>query len=251
MSRVNKRGLEIKQRGRPKGVGAAVVFDALRARIISLTLKPGVDIDETTLVDEFGVSRTPVREALIKLAADGLVEMLPNRGARVATLDFSDIPHYFEALALFQCATTRWAAIRATTESVKTIREAAEAFEAASLKDNALTMIERNRDFHAAIATSAGNPYVIQTNLRLLDEGLRLARLSYMHESPDLDKRTEHIARTVKEHELMVNLISKRDSAAAENLALDHTHHFRDRIMVYLQGNLLPGVAISEPVISE
>ena len=74
----------------PRGAGAQTVFEALRARILALQLPPGADIEEAALVREFDLSRTPVREALIQLASHGLVQLVPNRGARVATLDLKD-----------------------------------------------------------------------------------------------------------------------------------------------------------------
>jgi DNA-binding GntR family transcriptional regulator len=81
---------------------------ALRNEILHLALKPGAKLDEMGLVRKFGISRTPVREALIRLASEGLVFLLPNRGAQVAPLDLVDIAHYFEALELLQCAVNHW-----------------------------------------------------------------------------------------------------------------------------------------------
>src|SRR5215510_6423478 len=88
--------------GRPRGTGAQMVFDKLRERILSLELAPHADIDELDLVKEFKVSRTPVREALIRLSSEGLVELLPNKGPRVASLDANEVPQILEALELAQ-----------------------------------------------------------------------------------------------------------------------------------------------------
>ncbi len=232
------------KRGRPKGTGAVDVYDALRARILDLTLAPGADIEEAGLVAEFAVSRTPVREALIRLASNGLVTMLPNRGARVAALDFAELPQYFEALDLTQRAVTRWAAMRAGADDVRRLDHAAKAFDAAVEAGDVLGMIERNRDFHVLIAEVCGNAYLARTYYRVLDEGLRLARLSYAYETPSGDHRAQHIVRTRDEHGDMVAAIRAHDADRAEQLAAIHAAHFRERMMMYLGQGLSAEIAI-------
>jgi DNA-binding GntR family transcriptional regulator len=233
-----------KKRGRPKGTGALAVYEALRARILDLTLAPGADIEEAGLVAEFGLSRTPVREALIRLASDGLVTVLANRGARVAGLNFAELPQYFEALDLTQRAVTRWAALRAGADDVSRLRAAGKAFDAAVEAGDVLGMIERNRDFHVLIAEACGNIHLAQTYYRLLDEGLRLARLSYAYETPSGDHRARHIVRTVDEHGDMVAAIEAKDGDRAEKLAALHAAHFRERMMMYLGQDSSAEVAI-------
>src|SRR5262245_59247774 len=76
--------------GRPKGTGTQRVYRDVRDDIIALRLSPGADLDEASLEQRFGVSRTPVCEALIRLASEGLITLLPNRGARVAQIDISE-----------------------------------------------------------------------------------------------------------------------------------------------------------------
>ena len=83
---------------RPKGSGSRWAYETIRNRILSLELAPGAGLDEQELIASLGVSRTPIREALIQLSAEGLVEMLPNRGARVAKIDLPGVREFFEAL---------------------------------------------------------------------------------------------------------------------------------------------------------
>ena len=92
---------------RAKGTNTAWLYDELRRAILSLALQPGDNLEEKELVERYGMSRTPVREALIRLASDGLVTLLPNRGARVAAVDLRDFPRYMEAYDLVQRAVTR------------------------------------------------------------------------------------------------------------------------------------------------
>ncbi len=96
-----------RQGRRAKGTGTTYVYQRLREGILSLDYVPGANLDEARLVESFGLSRTPVREALIRLAADGLVVLLPDRGAQVEPVDLADFPRYVEAFDLVQRAVTR------------------------------------------------------------------------------------------------------------------------------------------------
>ena len=92
---------------RTRGSGTQSVYKTIRQEILTMALAPGSPLDEVRLSERFGMSRTPVREALLRLAADGLVTTLPNRNTVVSAIDFATLPSYFEALSLMYRATTR------------------------------------------------------------------------------------------------------------------------------------------------
>src|SRR3954469_1498576 len=110
-------------RGRPKGTGTHAIYSELRRRILRLDLAPGADLDEQALVREFKLSRTPVREALLRLAHEELVEIIPNRGTRVAALQFHEVGEIFDALEISIRLTSRWAALRKTPRHLEIIRQ--------------------------------------------------------------------------------------------------------------------------------
>jgi DNA-binding FadR family transcriptional regulator len=97
-------------RKRARGSGAVAVYDELRRDILELRMEPGTLLDETELAARFKLSRSPVREALIRLSAEGLVQTLRNRSSIVAPFDIVAIPSYLDALELFYRLTTRLAA---------------------------------------------------------------------------------------------------------------------------------------------
>jgi DNA-binding GntR family transcriptional regulator len=111
-----------------RGKNSSKVAGILRDKILHLKLRPGEVIDEASLASELGVSRTPMREALIRLAADNLVELTPNRGARVTTINLPDIRELFEVLEVIQGITTRWAALRRDDEEISEMRAMAREF---------------------------------------------------------------------------------------------------------------------------
>jgi DNA-binding GntR family transcriptional regulator len=221
---------------RPKGTGTRHVHDAIQQRILSLELPPGSDLDEASLVRSFGVSRTPVREALIRLASAGLVVLLPNRGARVAPLELSHIRSFFEALELCQRAVTRWAAARRTDADLVAIDRHRQLFEKMAAKRDQDGMNPANRDFHLAIASACGNTHLQEAYGRLLNEGFRLSRLSLAY--GDGGKGPTDLDQIVDDHRLICRHIADGNLDKADGMATTHTNTFRARINVYLQSNL-------------
>ncbi|MCO4317946.1 GntR family transcriptional regulator [Phyllobacterium sp. 21LDTY02-6] len=209
---------------RKKGSGAKFVYDILRDEIISLQLPPGSPIDENQLAERFEMSRTPIREALVRLGSDGLVIALPNRSTVVSNIDFLGLPAFFDAMTLMYRMTTRLAARNRTADDLQIIRAHQEDFARAVREQNALKMIATNRDFHAAIADAGRNPYYASLFARLLDEGRRLLRLYY---SSFADRLPEQY---VVEHEDMIRAIEEQDIDLADSLASGHADQIVNQI---------------------
>ncbi|WP_082352554.1 GntR family transcriptional regulator [Rhizobium sp. AAP43] len=226
---------------RVRGSGAETVYKALRQEILAMQRAPGSPLDETRLSDHFGMSRTPIREALLRLTADGLVTTLPNRNTIVATIDFSTLPTYFEALCLMYRVTTRGAASRQGDAFMEAITERQREFSDAVEAQDAFAMIEANREFHVAIAERAGNPYYISFFARLLDEGRRILRLYYSTFDDRLPRRY------VEEHEAMIAAIRAGDVAEADRLAIAHGEQIVRQIQDYVARNIENAIAFPDP----
>jgi len=201
---------------RKRGSGVKMVYDLLRDDILDLVLPPGSPVDEVQLAERFAISRTPVREALARLAAEGLIDTLPNRSSMVAQIDFVNLHTFFDAITLMYRVTTRAAAQNWRAGDLDLIRAHQADYVVAFAAHDALAMISTNRDFHAAIAEAGRNPYYLALFLRLLDEGRRILRLYYR--SFD-DSPPESV---VAEHEAMIDAIAARDVAQADVLAKAH-----------------------------
>ena len=208
---------EPEQQDRKRGTGARFVYDTLRDEILNLVLQPGEPIDEIGLADRLSMSRTPVREALVRLAGEGLVTMLPNRSTVVSQIDFPNLHHFFDALTLMYRVTTRLAAEFHTPDDLAAIRDRQEDFSRGVLSGDTARMILTNRDFHVAIAESARNPYYLQLSSRLLDEGRRIMRL-YYHRS--FEPRLPHPY--IEEHEAIISALADRNVDLCDRLAKAH-----------------------------
>jgi DNA-binding GntR family transcriptional regulator len=211
---------------RKRGTGARFVYDTLREEILSLALQPGEPIDEIGLADRLSMSRTPIREALVRLAGDGLVTLLPNRSTVVSQIDFPNLHHFFDAMTLMYRVTTRLAAQFHAEDDLIEIRARQDAFARVVLSGDTAGMIQLNRDFHVAIAEAGRNPYYLQLFSRLLDEGRRILRLYYY---PTFEPRLPHPY--IQEHEAIIAAIASRDLDKCDRLAKDHA----DKIVQQIQ----------------
>lgn len=226
-------------RGRVRGQGARTVYETLRQAILELQFEPGSPLDEVTLSDRFDMSRTPIREALVRLVAEGLATTLPNRNTVVATIDFDQLPVYFEALTLMYRVTTRSAAVHRSDADIARIRGFATQYAEAVMRHDALGMIQTNRDFHMAIADAGGNSYFTGLFGRLLDEGRRILRIYYRSFDDRLPRRY------VDEHEEMILAIEARDADRADAFAAAHAAQIVEQIQSYLIRTTASGMDLS------
>lgn len=205
------------------------MHDTLQREILTLALCPGAPLDEMQLAQRFGMSRSPIREALNRLAAQNLVVMLPNRSTQVAPLDLADFPRYVEALDLLQRVCTRLAAERRTEADLEDMRRYARAFDESLVPYDHLVMSAANKAFHMAVAHAAGNRYLGAQYGALLDEGRRLLHLNFYHLASVRSGNP-----LAEEHYRMIEAIEARDAEAADRLARAHTRGFRDLFLAAL-----------------
>lgn len=201
---------------RKRGSGVKVVHETLRDEILDLRLPPGSPIDEVHLAERFGMSRTPIREALVRLAGEGLVETLPNRSAMVSNIDVLNLNAFYDAITLMYRVTTRLAGQYHRPADLVVIRAHQANYAAAVAAQDALAMMACNRDLHAAIAEAGRNPYYTHLTLRLLDEGRRILRLYYQSFDDRLPKEY------VDEHEAIIAAIAARDIDLCDRIARAH-----------------------------
>lgn len=224
---------------RVRGERQILVYQSLRKEILTLQLRPGDPLDETSLAKRFGISRSPVREALIKLAGDGLVLMLPNRSTLVAPFDLLLIPKYLDALSLLQRTTHHLAALQRSEKHLVIIKDAHRKF-IETIEINATsTAIEANLEFHLAISEASCNPYFTAAYSKLLNEGVRMQHLhlEYMGWTPEEPG--------VCTHQKMIDAIENRDAGKAEELAQSHAVQFDHKFMRFLSQKLSEHITIN------
>ena len=224
-------GAEAAPAARPeggRGFGVRIIYDELKRDILEMRLAPGAGLDETRLSERFQMSRTPVREALVRLVAEGLATTLPNRNTIVSPIDLANLPVYFDALTLMYRVTTRLAALKRTAADIERLKDEQAKFAHAVRSADALAMIGTNRDFHVAIAEAGRNRYYTDLFTRLLDEGRRILRVYYSSFDDHLPDPY------VAEHDEMIAAIAARDAAAAEEVAGRHARQIIGQLQHFL-----------------
>ena len=177
------------------------------------------------------MSRTPIREALVRLAGEGLIETLPNRSTMVSNIDFLNLHTFFDALVLMYRVTTRLAAQYHRPEDLAIIRTFHQEYAAAVKAQDALAMIATNVAFHTAIADAGRNPYFSSLFRRLLDEGRRILRLYYQSYEGQLPQRF------VDEHQEMIDVIVARDLDAADRIGRQHAEQIVEQVQQIFSRN--------------
>lgn len=209
------------------------VYADLRRRIISMDLPPGEDLDEVELVDQYGVSRTPIRETLIRLQGEGLVELRRNRGAYVAPLDFPTLKAYFEAADFLHRAVVRLAAQRRTPSDLEAIREAMLGFEDALAQEDSYLMVTWNDRFHERIGFAAYNKYLLGAYRRVLADHERIAALIFNREIAT--NATEEISLTLEQHRSLYEALEAGREEEAEQIAAAHLNLCRNGLAELLE----------------
>lgn len=198
----------------------------IRAEIAAGRMEPGVRMKLAEIADRFNVSHMPVREALGQLSAEGLILLLPNKGATVRPVDRQFIDDMYDVRGALEGLLARRCAERAMPEQIRSLRALTEAYAGAAARGDLPAMVQTNRDFHRRITLFAGNEHA----LRLLDHGWELIFGFRMRYGPT-PVRLEQI---VREHADLVAAIEGHDGASAEEIAKLHSVHAREDVLKLL-----------------
>jgi len=190
------------------------VYSALRERILSGDLPRGTKLRQASLAEELGVSRTPLREALRRLATEGLVDFSPNRGATVSELDFGDMRHAWSARVALEPGAARLAADRGDAGAIAAMRSAVA--EQRRVGDDRDASFAANRRFHLSLAAASGNPHLTR-----FAEMLWVPRIGVpIYQAQAVEPSGAQA--WAGEHEQIVDAIAAGDGEAAERLTREH-----------------------------
>ncbi|MGE5466291.1 MAG: GntR family transcriptional regulator [Ignavibacteria bacterium] len=190
------------------------VAERLRQRIYAHELSPGTWIDEQALAVSFGISRTPMREALKVLASEGLVRLEPRRGCYVAELSEQDLDEIFPVMALLEGRVAFEAAKKATAADIEYLAAIHEQLECHAAANDADRFFEANQQFHGALQEIAGNRWLKQ----MIDDARKVIKLT-RRDSLRLEGR---LKQSLAEHRAILAALKSRDADAAGRAMHDH-----------------------------
>ncbi len=213
-----------------------VMYEILKKEILTLVRRPGSDLDETQLAEEFSLSRTPLREVFRQLAGEGYVELRENRGARISDMSHTTLRDFFLAAPMIYGAVMRLAARNAKSAQIDDLKATQELFKDAlhrgSNEDRALF----NNRFHEITGDMADNIYLLPSFKRLLIDHARIGMTFYQ---PQDNQMAENLTAASAQHDAIIMAIEKRDEAAAAQLATDHWNLSRNQIELFVMPSQL------------
>jgi DNA-binding GntR family transcriptional regulator len=195
------------------------VADALRAAVVSGEMKPGNLYSAPTLAAKFGVSATPVREAMLDLAKQGLVEVVPNKGFLVTSVSDAELDQLTEIRLLLEPPAAATAASKASPADAAALRPLAQAIVDAAAEGDLISYIEADHEFHARLLMLGGNRRLVEI-VKDLRARTRLYGLSGLVERGILTS-------TASEHLTMCEHLAAGDAAALKHLVRAHIGHVR------------------------
>ena len=199
----------------------------LRQMVVEGRIAPGGKVNERTLCEELRISRTPLREAIKMLAAEGLVELLPNRGSVAVQLSEASVRDTFEVMAGLEALSGELAAQRVTDAELAEIKALHYEMMAAYTRRDLSAYYQLNAAIHHRMNLAAKNPVLTNTYNQV---NARLQALRFRS-----NQDGEKWSRAVREHEAMIQALEARDSAALSRVLLNHLNNKRDVVMEQLR----------------
>ncbi|MBS4751262.1 GntR family transcriptional regulator [Nocardioides sp. zg-ZUI104] len=196
---------------------ASEAYHRIRALIYDGSIPPDATLVEARLVRVLEMSRTPVREALHRMEAEGLLEALPRGGYAVVTLSSEDVNDLYQIRAVLEGLAAETAAARSTRVAIAQLEDLYDEMDVAVQRRDDKTLIRLNRQFHRAVAAASGNRHLE----RMLDDIKgAFERFRTDAVADDERRRTAHA-----EHQALIEALKARDGARARRVAEEHVHH--------------------------
>jgi len=208
------------------------IYNELKKSILTMSLEPGTALDEASLCKRYSISRTPLREILRTLAAEGCVDIVSNRGAYVSSMSHKVLRDFFITAPMIYAAIGRLAAVNAKPEQIARMRDIQAKFRAAIESGVSADMVYWNQCFHALMGDMADNPYLKPSYDRLLIDHARISQTFYRPRDPEMEKR---MFSALAHHDEMIVAIEAGDSQRIVDLIVEHWELSRDLIEYFVK----------------
>ncbi len=198
-------------------------YQRLKEALVTLAYKPGEYFNAAQVMERFGVGRTPVNQALHRLSAEGLVQIIPRKGAMASPLSINDALDLIEVRLVNEMLCLRLAAAAVTDADLAELQAIADQFEDAARQRDAVSVMNLDRLFHEKIALVARNP-ILQDILNVLHaRSQRFWAISLASEG--------HLQEVIDEHRAIVAALRNRDADAAAEAAKTHVLSFKSSML--------------------
>jgi DNA-binding GntR family transcriptional regulator len=215
----------------PLGIKA---YEKIHEKIITLEYKPGQSLEEKQLMRHLGLGRTPIREALMRLVGERVLESQPGKGFMVRQITLQNTRAVFEMMKILETGAAELAICQDTDAFIPEMERAAQEVKAAVDTMNILRLVQANHDFHLNFARCARNEYLIRWINETRNEAKRLSYLSYTSEIDPAKSLKTHYDAVIGEHEAIIRYLRARDESHLKATILAHIQAFQKRIIIYM-----------------
>jgi DNA-binding GntR family transcriptional regulator len=213
---------------------AVKAYEKIIRKIISLEYNPGQHLEENQLVERLGIGRTPIREALLRLAGQNMVESQPNKGFVVRPITLQNTKAVFEGIKILELAVASLAVRQDATILRSKMEASNEKVKLAVKSMDVFGLVEANHDFHMYFADCSHNEYLIRAVNEVRSEAKRLSYLSYANEiDPERSLRI-HYESVIREHGEIIAYLGERNEARLKETIEKHIRTFQQRIILYM-----------------
>ncbi len=211
-----------------------IAYDRIYRKIMTLEYAPGQRLEEKHLVEALGIGRTPIREALLRLSADFMVESEPNKGVVVRPLTIQNTRAAFAALRILEMGVAELA-VREDAGELLADMAAANRVVCRAIEDaDVIGLVESNNEFHRLFSLCSRNEYLIHALHKVRCETNRLAYLSFANAVDPFRTQQEHYRSVVEDHGQIIESIRNRDGGRLKKTLDEHSRAFQNRILLYM-----------------
>jgi DNA-binding GntR family transcriptional regulator len=221
--------------------GKSALYETLKREILTLQRAPDEDLDEARLSEEFGISRTPVREVLRNLAGEGYVDIRENRGARVVPMNHATLRDFFLVAPIVYESVGRLAVQNARPAQLSALKECQKRFRTAIEDRDADAMVVENNGFHALIGDMANSGYLKPSLNRLLIDHGRIGHTFFRPANAEMEN---NLGSSCAHHDGMIEAIEQKDEAAMIQLVFDHWDLSRGNMEMFIAPSPLPSTSL-------
>jgi DNA-binding GntR family transcriptional regulator len=225
----------VKPKGKkPDASLAGRAYQMLYDGILRLEYPPGRHLEEKDLIQRLGIGRTPIREALVRLASELLLESLPNKGFVVRPITLQNTKAMFESLRIFELAAAGLALRQDVSDRIPQMEKANQKCKQAIAREDIWALVRANNEFHTSFAGCSNNEYLLRALRDVRHEADRLAYLSFGTELQQGKALADHYQTVFEQHKQIVEFLNRKDEKKLKRIINDHLDAFQQRIVLYL-----------------
>ena len=212
-------------------------YEQIHRKIITLEYKPGQILEEKQLMEDLGLGRTPIREALLRLAGERMIEYPINRGIIVPPISLQGTKALFAAMSILEFGVASLAVYNNVDSLLPYMFSANERIKASIEGDDMLGLVDANHDFHTCFARCSQNDYLFRAVCDVRNHAKKLSYLSYATEIERNRSRHIHYESVIQEHEEMITYMKEKNETELKKIVSQHITTFQQRIIRYLIGD--------------